>query len=113
MVRPVWLMLGATFFLSLAQLFHKLASNFFVLPNILWNPYLIAGLVCGGLGAILVTIALRQGELSKIYPLISLSFIWTALIGVFVFAEPLSFTAMIGLCSIIAGVSVLSSEGVA
>lgn len=107
------LMIAATLFLALAQFFHKLASEQFVFPDILWNPYLIAGLVCGGLGAVLVTMALRKGDLSRVYPVISLSFIWTAIIGVVVFGEAISLLTLLGLVAIISGVAVLSSEGVA
>ena len=43
-----------------------------------------------GLGAVLFTIALRDGELSVLYPVISLTYVWVAILSVPILHEKLS-----------------------
>jgi multidrug transporter EmrE-like cation transporter len=51
--------------------------------------------------------ALRYGELSVLYPLISLGFVWVTIISVIVFHEAMNPMKGIGIGSIMLGVAVL------
>lgn len=77
------------------------------LTSFLFNIPLISGLICYGLGMILLIIALRYGELSVLYPIISLSFIWVALLSIYVLAEDISPIKWTGIFIIILGVSLI------
>jgi len=68
---------------------------------------LIAGLALYGIGAAMMVLALRHGELSVVYPLISLSYVWVAILSVAVFGEAMNPYKIGGICVIMAGVGVL------
>ena len=70
---------------------------------------MIGGLALYGLGAALMVLALRHGELSVLYPLISLSYVWVAILSVVVFGEIMNVYKIAGICAIMAGVGVLGS----
>ena len=56
-----------------------------------------------------MVVALRHGELSVLYPLISLSYVWVAVLSVLVFGEIMNAYKVAGICAIMAGVAVLGS----
>ena len=68
---------------------------------------LLVGLVLYGLGSILMILALRHGELSVLYPLISLSYVWVSILSVVVFHEAMPPVKIIGVATVIAGVAVM------
>ena len=74
-----------------------------------WQKPLHGGLALYGAGAALMVIALRHGELSVLYPLISLSYVWVAVLSVVVFGEIMNVYKVTGICAIMAGVAVLGS----
>lgn len=82
---------------SLVQLAIDLATN---VP-------LIAGLALYGVGTALMIVALKHGELSLLYPLISLSYVWVAILSVVLFHETMNPLKIAGICVIMAGVAVL------
>ena len=65
------------------------------------------GLVLYCAGALLVVLALRHGELSVLYPVISLSYVWVAILAVSVFHESMTASKVLGIAAIIAGVAIL------
>ena len=77
------------------------------LIGLLTNFPLIGGMALYGLGAALMVLALRHGELSVLYPLISLSYVWVAILSVLVFGEVMNPYKIAGICVIMAGVGVL------
>ena len=77
------------------------------LPGLLTNFPLIGGMALYGIGAALMVVALRHGELSILYPLISLSYVWVAILSVVVFGETMNPYKILGICTIMAGVGVL------
>jgi multidrug transporter EmrE-like cation transporter len=52
-------------------------------------------------------LALRDGELSKLYPIIALTYVWVTLLSAYFFYEPLTFWKLTGIAVIVAGVTVL------
>lgn len=77
------------------------------LMALITNVPLLAGLVLYGIGAILMVLALRHGELSVLYPMISLSYVWVAIIAVVMFHEQMNAARIAGILVIMAGVGVL------
>jgi len=77
----------------------------------LWNYVTSVPLLIGyclyGLGAALFTLALRDGEFSVLYPIISLTYVWVTLLSVPVLGETINTYKVIGIVTIGAGVAVL------
>jgi undecaprenyl phosphate-alpha-L-ara4N flippase subunit ArnE len=73
----------------------------------LLNPYVFAGYSLYGLFTITLTLALRDGELSILYPVISLTYVWVTILSSLVFKEVLTITKVVGISVIVAGVAVL------
>lgn len=73
-----------------------------VMP-ILFNPYILGGLVIYALATVIWLYILSQAELSLVYPLQSLSYVAAAFIAMFVFNEHLPFTRWIGIGFIVLG----------
>jgi len=94
-----------TILTSLGQYFYKLAANSLVLafPDILLNTNRWMGMVLYG------TSALRGGDLSVLYPVVSLSFIWVTLLAMFFLSEPLTIPKIGGICCILGGIWLIGS----
>ena len=61
------------------------------------NLNVLLGLVCYGLGFLVWLIVLAKAEVSYAYPLISLGYVFTAILARFMFGEAVSFTRMAGI----------------
>jgi len=99
-----------TVFTSLGQLFLKFGANNLELSfiSLITNMSLILGCVFYGTGAIILVLALKHGDLSLIYPFISLSFIWVSLLSIIFLGESLVLLQWLGILIIISGVSFVS-----
>ena len=75
--------------------------------GIFTNPHLFAGYSLYGLSAILLILALRHGELSILYPVIALTYVWVAILSVVIFHENMPFLRMLGIATVVCGVAVL------
>lgn len=71
------------------------------------NLPLLAGYSLYGLSTVLLTLALRDGELSRLYPVFSLTFVWVTFLSAMVFQEVITLNKIIGISIIVAGVAVL------
>jgi drug/metabolite transporter (DMT)-like permease len=74
---------------------------------ILTDVPLIGGLALYGVGTVLMILALRHGELSVLWPVISLSYVWVTIISVVWFHEPMNAAKIAGVAVIISGVAIL------
>ena len=101
-----------TIFTAIGQYFLKKGvTDFrFFFPDILFNYQLLLGLVFYGLGMILLIFALKFGELSVVYPVFSLSIVWTTLISVFFLSESLKLHQYGGVLFILAGVVLINKR---
>lgn len=72
--------------------------------GILTTPELLAGLTCYGLGAISYILLLTRVKLSIAGPSIALVYLFSVLLGFFVFREPVPFSRVAGLGLIVCGV---------
>jgi multidrug transporter EmrE-like cation transporter len=79
----------------------------------LWlrNWPLLGGYFLYGISTVLLVLALRKGELSILYPIISLTYVWVLALSALVFKEQLNFWKIGGVLAIVAGVGVLGRDG--
>ena len=93
-----------------AQILMKIGSahlDHFTIMKVLANPPLFAGYALYGINTLLLMLALRDGELSKLYPIIALTYVWVTVLSMYFFHEELTFWKGAGIAVIVAGVSVL------
>ncbi len=72
--------------------------------SMLLRPGVLGGLALYGVGTVLWLSALSRTELSQAYPFVGLGFVLTALLGHFLFSEPLGLTRLGGTVLVVAGV---------
>ena len=91
---------------AVGQVFFKLGSATLKLDaySLLTNWKVIIGLVLYGLATILFLIALRQGNLSILYPIIATSYIWVSIFSVYFLHESFSPFKWLGIGFIVLGV---------
>lgn len=109
--KNLFLVLACTLLGAGAQVFFKLAA---VAMGPTPTPIqmlsclpLLAGYILYGISTILLSFALRNDELSSMYPIISLTYVWVMFLSVWLFAEVLNPFKVIGVAVIMAGVAVL------
>ncbi len=76
----------------------------FSIRSLLSNYRLAAGVGFFLLSSYFFVLGLRRGELTILYPLVSLSYIWTLVWSRVVFKEPFTRNKLIGLVLIVVGV---------
>ncbi|MCB9358382.1 EamA family transporter [Candidatus Woesearchaeota archaeon] len=101
------LIIACTVFISIAQLLYKLGSKSlsFSLDGILFNYLLLGGLFMYGIGAIMMILALKGGEVSVIYPILGTSYVWVVILSWQFLGETINIFKIIGIGMIIAGVT--------
>ncbi len=108
------LVLVCTVFAAAAQVLIKSGANTLQSANplaMLTNLPLVAGYSLYGIVTLLLVLALRDGELSILFPVISLTYVWVAILSVTYFKEALNVYRVLGVLIIVAGVAVLSKDG--
>lgn len=78
-----------------------------LVADLITNVPLIGGLALYGAGTVLMIVALKHGELSVLYPLLSLSYVWVAILSVMLLHETMNPLKIAGICVIMAGVALL------
>lgn len=68
------------------------------------NPKLVLGVILFAASSLFYVIAMRQGELSVLYPLVSLSYIWALIWSRLFFNERLTRNKFAGLALILLGI---------
>jgi drug/metabolite transporter (DMT)-like permease len=98
---------------AVAQILFKVAVRHMVLTpaGLLTNVPLIAGCACYGLFTIAMVLALREGELSMLYPIIALSYVWVTLLTYWLLKETPNLYKNLGIVTIVIGVAVLGRGG--
>ena len=104
------LMIICTIFTSSAQILYKIGANTlsFDIISIITNWQIISGVILYGLGAVLVVIALKGGEVTVLYPIITSSYIWVSLGSVHFFGEKMNLFKWIGIFLIIGGIFIIT-----
>lgn len=75
--------------------------------GLLANWSLWAGLTLYGCSTLLLILALRDGELSLLYPVISLTYVWVTIMSVLAFHESINVFKIAGITVICSGVALL------
>ena len=78
-----------------------------IVIGIFTNPQLFVGYTLYGVSALLMIAALKYGELSILYPVIAMTYVWVAILSVTIYGESVSLLRFSGLTSIVLGVAVL------
>jgi len=73
----------------------------------LFTPSLFAGYAMYGISTVLLVLALRHGQLSLLYPVIALTYVWVTLLSKLVFHEQFNRFKIAGVIVIVAGVALL------
>lgn len=107
------LVLTATFFGSFGAVFLKFGAGRLRLHwhAVFLNWRLIAGASAYLLSSVFFVAGIRKGELTILYPMASLSYIWTLLWSRLFFGEPLTGNKLLGIALIMAGISCLTLGG--
>lgn len=72
------------------------------------SPYVLLGLLCYGLGFMVWLIVLAKAEVSYAYPLISLGYVFTAILAWQLFGEAVTLTRMAGIIVTCIGVFLIA-----
>ena len=108
------LVFGCTVLGAAAQIFMKLGANRLTHPGLMGmasNVHLLSGLVLYGLSTVLLVLALKDGELSLLYPVIALTYVWVTLLSLLLLHDKPNPYKLTGIAIIVIGVSVLGRGG--
>lgn len=75
--------------------------------SIITNFKLFCGYLLYGVMTFLMALALKGRELSRLFPIIALTYVWVTILSVFLLGEHMNFFRSIGIVFIVCGVSVL------
>src|SRR5580692_4914672 len=110
----IFIVLACTLLVAIGQYWIKLGANrlshaglIATAIGIFTIPQLFAGYCLYGLFTVLFIYALRHGELSVLYPLIALGYVWVTITAVVAFHESMNPLKIVGLIVIMCGVAVL------
>ena len=111
--EAIALVLFCTFLTAAGQIFLKIGSGnlSFNILNLLGNFPLITGLVLYALGAVILVIALKHGELSVLYPIIAMSFVWVSFLSIIFLNEIMNIWKWAGVITIILGICFIGKGG--
>lgn len=104
------LVLSCTVLGAAAQMLMKIGLGHLGSPGImgyLTSLPLLGGYGLYGLNTVLMVFALRDGELSILYPIIALTYVWVTILSGFFFHESLNVFKLAGVAIVVAGVAVL------
>ena len=110
MATKLWAILLVSFttlLTSSAQILYKLGSSTLTLSfaGILKNYYFIGGLVLYAIGGIFIIVSFRGGEVSVLYPIIAMSYIWVSFMSQIFLNETMDFFKWFGILAIILGIA--------
>lgn len=105
----VGLVLVSSLIGAFGPVFLKRASGRFSLNLIeqIKNKWLIAGLGCYGVSVLIYIPALKGGELSVIYPLVSISYVLAALYSMWLLKEKMTALKWSGIALIMMGITLV------
>jgi drug/metabolite transporter (DMT)-like permease len=75
------------------------------------NVALVCGYGCYGLFTVAMVLALREGELSKLFPIIALTYVWVTLLSYWLLKDTPNWYKNAGILTIVIGVAILGQGG--
>jgi multidrug transporter EmrE-like cation transporter len=112
--QSVLLVFCCTLLGAAAQILIKTGANKLAHPTLLqmaMNLPLVAGYGLYGISTVLLILALRNAQLSVLYPIISLTYVWVTILSVIIFDESMNIYKVTGLAIVVCGVAVLGTGG--
>jgi drug/metabolite transporter (DMT)-like permease len=119
--KSIYLVLGCTVFAAAAQVLLKFGATH-AMPQMIpanpstWMPFalallgnymLVLGYCVQSGNALLLILALRDGELSLLFPIIGLTYVWVLLLSMYFFHDQMNFWKMLGIALVIGGVALM------
>ncbi|MEO8663321.1 MAG: EamA family transporter [Bryobacteraceae bacterium] len=103
------LVLVSSFIGSFGAVFLKAGAQRleFTLRGLFLNYYLAAGVALFLLSSYFFVLGVRNGELTVLYPMVALGYVWTLFWSRLFFGEPLTRNKFIGLAMILVGIAFL------
>jgi multidrug transporter EmrE-like cation transporter len=108
--QSIALVLLCTAFGAVAQILIKQGANGLDSAHplaMLTNVWLVTGYGLYGISTVLLVLALRDGELSILYPVIALTYVWVTLLSYYYLHERLGPLKVTGIAVIVAGVAII------
>jgi multidrug transporter EmrE-like cation transporter len=112
--QPVGLVFCCTILGAGAQVLMKTGANQMGhagLAGMITNLPLLGGYCLYGLSTLLLVIALKEGELSLLYPVIALTYVWVTILSFLIFHDTINPWKLAGIVLIVTGVGVLGRGG--
>jgi multidrug transporter EmrE-like cation transporter len=119
--KSIYMVLGCTVFAAAAQVLLKFGATH-AMPQMnpadpsTWMPFatallgnyqLVLGYCAHSANALLLILALRDGQLSMLYPIIALTYVWVNLLSMYFFHEPMNAWKALGIVLVIGGVTLM------
>src|SRR5258708_1125694 len=115
--RALTLVILCTLINAGAQMLIKNGASHLTQPGVfhtalglITDPLLFTGYSLYGVSAVLLVLALRDAELSLLYPVIALTYVWVCLLSVFVLHETMNAFKIAGIAVIVLGVAILGRQ---
>lgn len=112
--QPVGLVFCCTILGAAAQVLMKTGANHLVHPGLVGmatNLPLMGGYCLYGISTLLLVLALKDGELSLLYPVIALTYVWVTVLSFLIFHDDINPWKLAGIVLIVTGVAVLGKGG--
>jgi len=103
------LVVVSTLLTALGQMFFKIGANFLAwdLLKLITNHYLIIALILNLTAAVLFFSGLKYGELSVLYPILALGYVWVLVLSYYFLQESINVFKIYGVGVILLGVSLI------
>jgi multidrug transporter EmrE-like cation transporter len=112
--HPIGLVFCCTILGAAAQVLMKTGANQLTHPGVLGmiaNLPLMGGYCLYGISTLLLVLALKDGELSLLYPVIALTYVWVTILSFLIFHDRINPPKLVGIVLIVGGVGVLGRGG--
>ncbi len=90
---------------AIGALFFKMASDTIKLNNFFRSRKLMLGVFMYFASAVIYIIALKNGDLTILYPMVATVYIWVSLLSLYVLKEKMNVYKWLGILAILVGVS--------
>ena len=78
--------------------------------GIFTRPMLFSGYALLGASTVMFVLALRRGELSLLFPILTLGYVWVTILSVLIFHDSMNLFKIAGVAVIILGVAILGKN---
>ena len=120
----VWLVVFITMITTSAQLLYKYGVQqvgaplsdlikigyIHAITTLFLNPWVLLGLTLYAVGAVLLVIAFKGGDVTVLFPIIATSYLWVVLASSYLFDSSLTPIKVIGVLVLITGVVVIGTS---